>query len=42
MMLTFDDRDYSTLKQRAKEEQRPIATYARLLILRQLASATSR
>ena len=35
--VSLPDRDYETLAQRAKEAQLPIATYTRLLILRQMA-----
>jgi hypothetical protein len=39
--VSFSNRDYETLSKRAKEEQLPITTYARLLILRQMALAAS-
>lgn len=39
--VTFSDRDYETLTQKAKEERLPIATYTRQLILRQLAPIAS-
>ncbi|HMI84893.1 MAG TPA: hypothetical protein VK550_12420 [Polyangiaceae bacterium] len=34
VMLSFSDRDYVSLAKEAKEAKLPIATYARLLILR--------
>lgn len=39
VMLSFSDRDYEFLVQKATEARLPIATYARLLILRQVAPA---
>ena len=39
--VNFNDRDYETLTQRAKEERLPIATYTRRLILLQLAPTAS-
>jgi hypothetical protein len=40
--ITFSDRDFASLAKKAKEEQLPVTTYARLLILRQLTPASSR
>lgn len=37
VMLSFSDGDYETLAQKAREARLPIATYARLLILGQVA-----
>lgn len=34
VMLSFSDSDYATLAKEAKEARLPIATYARLVILR--------
>jgi hypothetical protein len=41
VMLSFGDRDYETLAKKARELRLPIATYARLLILNQLAPVAS-
>lgn len=37
VMLSFSDRDYEILAQKAKEERLPVATFARLLVLKQVA-----
>jgi hypothetical protein len=42
VMLSFNDRDFETLSQRAKEARLPTATYARLLIVGQLAPVAPR
>jgi len=41
VMLSFSDRDYATLAQKAKEARLPVATYARLLVLGQVAPIAS-
>jgi hypothetical protein len=39
--LSFNEADYETLEQQAKEAQRPVATYAMILIQRQMALVDS-
>lgn len=40
--ITFSEGDYATLEKKAKEENLPVTTYARILILRQLTPTASR
>lgn len=40
VMLSFEADDYSTLKRQAKEAKLAIATYARILCLKQMAIAS--
>lgn len=39
--LTFSDADHATLERQAKEAHRPVATYAMILIQRQMALVDS-
>jgi hypothetical protein len=41
VMLSFSDSDYATLAKEAKEARLPIATYARLIIVRRPAASQS-
>jgi hypothetical protein len=41
VMLSFSDRDFETLARKAKEARLPVSTYARLLVLGQVAPIAS-